>query len=186
MHRKKWQLTLGQSWGYFLEYLQAGVNCTSKPLVRTISSNWAQATPKLWVWSFLVKWRGTMAVIDSLLNGSKWNPCLRYLCKQLVTQQVNMGKRILCSHVKNPIKPVSRKKTHPNPTTEQHWNSCLATAVFAGLGRRCGNTISSNCTKNFQMMQEQREMLLLGPGQTSHTGLWTGTASFIVKKATAY
>lgn len=50
-----------------------------------------------------------------------------------------------------------QNKTHPNPTAEQHWNSCLATAVFAGLGQRCGNTTSSNCTKNFQMMQKQRQ-----------------------------
>lgn len=67
------------------------------------------------------------------------------------------GKQNSLWSCEKPHKASFQNKTHPNPTTEQHWNSCLATAVFAGLGQRCGNTISSNCTKNFQMMQKQRQ-----------------------------
>lgn len=34
VHQEKWQLTFGQvSWGYFLEYLQAGVNCAEASAV---------------------------------------------------------------------------------------------------------------------------------------------------------
>lgn len=102
------------SWGHFLEYLQAAVNCTWKSLSEP-SAVTAQATPELWVWLFLVKGRGTMAVTDSLLTGSKWNPCLRYLCEQLVTEKVNKGDRIPCSHVKNPTKPISRTKPTQTP-----------------------------------------------------------------------